>query len=113
MNTKTTYSLEQLQAAGGKLWEKNGMRRVYFNDLAALIGLEITLYGTGNIQSARHNGEKISNSEAARMLAGLGKVWYDLNTNTFCGRPGEFCKPDYVIYNKRAQQALIEKLNAA
>lgn len=113
MNTQTTYSLEQLQAAGGQLWEKNGMRRVYFNDLHELIGLEIDTYNSGNISGAKWKGEKISNADAGRTLRGIGRVWYDLNTDQLCGRPSENCKPDYRHYNELAKQALIEKLNAA
>ena len=69
----------------GNLWEKNGMKRIYFNNLLDLIGLEITRYGTGKISSARLNGQEISNSQAAKILdrMALGKLWYDCNSGEF------------------------------
>jgi hypothetical protein len=80
-----TYTQEQLVAAGGKLWEKKGIRRIYFNGLADRVGLSVTRYGTGNVSSASLNGEGISNSKARAILIALefGKVWYDLNTDKF------------------------------
>lgn len=105
------YSIEQLEKVGGKLWEKGAMRRVYFNDLAALIDLEVEKYGTGNISGARHNGEKISNAEAGRILAGLGKIWYDLEKGAFAHRASDaFVKPEYRDYGSQAIKALTEKL---
>lgn len=106
------YSIEQLEKVGGKLWEKGAMRRVYFNDLPALVGLEIDSYGTGNIANARENGEKISNAEAGRVIAGLGRVWYDLEKGAFFHRAGDFAKPDYVDYGARAIEAIKAKLEA-
>ena len=63
-------NIEKLTELGGKLWEKGDKRRVYFNApaVAAMIGLNIHYYGTGNISSANLNGEKISNSRARRMM---------------------------------------------
>jgi len=37
----------RLIAKGGRLWEKAGMRRLYFNNLAELYGLELEYYKTG------------------------------------------------------------------
>lgn len=76
-------ALKALTAAGGTLWEKSGMRRIYFNNLAALMGLSISYYKTGNISSARHNGERISNGAAGRMLSSIDKLWFDLADNKF------------------------------
>lgn len=69
----------------GKLWEKNGMKRFYFNNLLDLYGLEITRYGTGKISSARLNGQKISNTQATKLInkMALGKFWYDCNAGEF------------------------------
>jgi len=72
---------ERLIALGGKLWEKNGQRRVYFNrqELAGFYGL-------------RHDGwkwtldgEKISNNSGSAFMSklNLGKFWYDLTTDDF------------------------------
>jgi len=71
--------LQTLINAGGKLWEKNGMSRVYFN--VSLLGLEISRYKTGNISSASLNGVGISNSEAGRIE--MIKIWYDAKDGQF------------------------------
>lgn len=76
------YSIEQLQAAGGKIWEKNDMRRAYFNDLDKLFGLE-------RINGKMHlDGEEMSRKYASRaqMMVSEGKLWYDLTTGEFCHR---------------------------
>ena len=72
---------------GGNLWENYGKCRVYFNgaDIAARQGLDWGTYNTGNISSATLDGEKISNSEAKRILAGFGlhKIWFDFADGQF------------------------------
>lgn len=75
----------RLIAAGGRLWEKAGMRRIYMNNLVELYGLQLTFYNTGNISSARLDGERISNSSARKIcgMLAMGKFWYDLNTGRF------------------------------
>lgn len=80
--------IEQLVQVGGKLWEKGNMRRVYFNDLAEWYGLDCSYYNSGNISSARLDGEPISNSQARRIAGELAmaKFWYDLCEGTFYGR---------------------------
>lgn len=70
--------LEQLIAIGGALWEKAGMRRIYFNNAAELYGLTYSTYKTGNISSARLDGEEISNSQASKILNKIGKIYFDL-----------------------------------
>lgn len=47
-------TLEACLKIGGKLWEKNGMHRVYFNGdiVAAAVGFEYDTYKTGNIKWA-------------------------------------------------------------
>lgn len=69
--------VRELEARGGRLWEAYGKRRMYF-DPAALLGLRITRYGTGNISSATHHGEKISNARAREMID--AKAYIDLAT---------------------------------
>jgi len=88
LSTELTI-VEQLEAMGGKVWEKAGMRRVYFNDAAALIGLSYSTYKTGNISSATLNGVAISNSECGRILAKIGKIYWDLDTGKIHGRDTE------------------------
>jgi len=90
MNTEQTVKILTEQF-GGKHWENYGHNRVYFDgaDIASRQGLEWGNYNSGNISSARLNGEKISNSECRRILNGLDifKIWYDLNDNQFHTRP--------------------------
>jgi len=71
----------------GNLWEKYGKRRIYFDgaDIAQRQGLDWSTYNSGNISSARLDGEKISNSEAKRILGEFRwfKIWYDLVDGEF------------------------------
>ena len=60
-------------------WTKEGWNgkkydRIYFN--AEDLGLEVRKYKTGNVAEAYVNGEKISNSEARRILN--SKAYYDI-----------------------------------
>lgn len=71
------WTVETMTAIGGRLWERNGMRRVYFNNWADLAGLEVTLYNTGNISSASYKGDGISNSQAYKLGGCIDKVWFD------------------------------------
>src|ERR1041385_5685450 len=74
-----------LTDAGGKLWEKNSMKRIYFNTevIAKAIGLDVDYYKTGNISGATLQGKLISNSEAKRILNGINKVHYDFADGKF------------------------------
>lgn len=74
------YTVEQLEKVGGKLWEKNGMRRVYFNRLADWYGLRVEYYKTGNISYAEVDGKRISNNSGRGILFMLNgaKLWYDM-----------------------------------
>lgn len=71
--------VEILTANGGRVWEKGGKRRVYFNP--ADWGLKVWYYNTGNVSGAEINGTTISNSEASRCLG--VRVWYDLDDGRF------------------------------
>lgn len=68
--------IEKLILAGGNEWKKDGKHRIYFNDLNDLIGLEVYYYKSGNVSSAKLNGESISNSEARRIMSALGGSFY-------------------------------------
>lgn len=89
-----------LTDAGGKLWEKNSMKRIYFSgDLVVeFVGLSVSRYNTGNISGATLNGDAISNSEAKRILGGIDKIYYDLNdgkfhwTENYDNNVSDFCK---------------------
>ena len=96
---------EVIPLIGGKRWvSPSGEVRFYFNDLADLVGLNLTFYGTGNISGAALNGERISNSKAKRLLSSLtgAKVWYSGGK--------VYCKdmPDWAI--EPLQAALQEKV---
>lgn len=71
------WTVETMTAIGGRLWERNGMRRVYLNGWATLAGLEVTRYNTGNISSASYRGCGISNSQAYKLDGCIDKVWFD------------------------------------
>ncbi len=75
------YTVETMTAIGGRLWERNGMRRVYLNAWAAFAGLEASHYNTGSISSASWQGEGISNSQAYKLLGSIDKVWFDAADN--------------------------------
>lgn len=85
LQSKPAEIVDQLIALGGNLWEKGSMRRVYFNNVPALIGLSYSTYKTGNISSASLNGVGISNSECARILRSIGKIYWDLDTGKMHG----------------------------
>lgn len=73
------FTESQLIAAGGKLWEGRGTRRVYFNNLAAVFGFEYETYKTGNIKLALLNGSSIPNSRGERLRNKFkfGKFWFE------------------------------------
>jgi hypothetical protein len=80
--TKGPVTLSGLQKAGGNRWQKNGMDRVYFNNLAKKAGVDVDRYKSGNISSAAIKGRGISNSKAGEVMAAIGnsKVYYDRGT---------------------------------
>jgi hypothetical protein len=81
MNTEKMLSI-------GKIWNQNGFNRIYFPISLDMIGLEVERYNTGNICSAKLDGEKISNSKAGKMITQLnsGKVWFDIPTQKFMSK---------------------------
>jgi len=83
----------------GKVWEKGHMSRIYFNYLSDWYGLKTENYNTGNVCSAWVNGEKVSNSEAKRIMGRLAyaKVWYDLTENKFFGKDIERDDFDVIV----------------
>lgn len=90
--------LEYYTELGGNRWQKYGKDRIYFSkfDLAKLLGYEWTTYNTGNISTAKHNGEKISNSEMKRVLADLdSNVYYDVKEEKFHWKTGVGTGGDY------------------
>lgn len=63
--------------ADANLWtSRDGrIRRVYINEWAGLVGIEITRYGTGSVSHARLDGQQISNASARRCLNAIDKAW--------------------------------------
>ena len=76
-----TTNINKLIAIGGNEWNAGNHHRIYFNDLPEWFGLELSYYGTGNISLAKLNGEKVSNSQARKLVSALdiGKLFYDVN----------------------------------
>lgn len=70
----------RLIESGLKIWEKNGKRRIYINDLddlsLAFPDLKVSRYKTGNISSAKYKDEKISNSKAKKLID-FPKMYFD------------------------------------
>lgn len=81
-------TVEALVKVGGREWQKAGRHRVYFQDCARWYGLEVNRYNTGNISSARLDGDTISNSHARQIDTRLSwaKVYYDVGLGQFQGQ---------------------------
>jgi uncharacterized protein YjbI with pentapeptide repeats len=111
--TTTTATLDQLLAAGGSLWEKGDLRRIYFNNLADLFGLKLSHYNTGNVSGAELDGMTISNTEGKRIASDLAatKLWVDLATGTITVRESMRTLADY-DYARYLTEALVERLKA-
>ncbi|OEY66787.1 hypothetical protein [Marinobacter sp. X15-166B] len=77
---------QKLESLGLSVWGADfGKARIYVNieSLAAVFGLDIDFYGTGNISIAHLNGKKISNSAARRLIE--DKIYFDIARNEFVG----------------------------
>jgi hypothetical protein len=98
MSERQRLTLQELLEAGisARFWEKHGKRRIYLNDLPALYGLTCSYYGTGNVSSAKLDGEHISNSKARTLLADLDSmtVWWDCGARCWQGRATGLYRPD-------------------
>ena len=76
--------IKNLLDGGAVRWTKYGKDRIYLrNFLKENSGLEIERYNSGNISSAKLNGEKISNSMAGILLNCIDKAYYDIQKDTF------------------------------
>lgn len=74
----TEQSIERYEEAGFKRWTKNGMDRLYVD--AKVLGLECTYYKSGNVSTARFNGNSISNRDARRLMG--AKTYIDVKDGT-------------------------------
>jgi len=63
-----TYTTDQIVAIGGQEWARGNVERVYLNDWHDMIGLSVNYYKSGNVSSAKLDGELISNTKAARLI---------------------------------------------
>jgi translation initiation factor IF-1 len=54
---------------------RTGQHRRYINNWTDIVGLDVELYGTGNIRWATLDGREISNSRAGAIRS--AKVWLD------------------------------------
>lgn len=77
---------------GGKEWQKAGKHRVYLSSaqISDAIGLSVSRYNTGNISSARLKGEKISNTQAEKIIKNFSftfgkQAYYDILADSFSG----------------------------
>lgn len=88
---KESWKLAKLGSLG-KLWEKYGKRRVYFNQKAilSLCGVEISFYKTGNVSGCCVNGTWESNADGRRWLASTDGVYYDLDSGKLVGPRARF-----------------------
>jgi hypothetical protein len=64
------------EAKGFNRWTKGNMDRLYIN--ATDLGAEIDYYKSGNVCSAKWQGESVSNADGRRLLA--SKVFVDVKT---------------------------------
>ncbi|WP_405611405.1 helix-turn-helix domain-containing protein [Streptomyces sp. NBC_01508] len=82
------FSIDNMVAIGGSRWQKNGMDRVYINNWANFLPLEIDQYKTGNISWAAWEGQEIANRQALLLLGSIDKVWFDSADGELHGRFG-------------------------
>lgn len=82
------FTIETMTAIGGNRWQRNGMDRVYINDWARFAGIDTSYYNSGNISSASYQGERISNSQAYKLLGSIDKIWFDAETGKLHARYG-------------------------
>ncbi|EJK0711014.1 hypothetical protein NKM76_000123 [Salmonella enterica] len=102
-------TLEACLKIGRKVWEKNGMRRVYFNGdiVAAAVGFEYDTYKTGNIKWACLGDASLANgrANAVRTMIYTGKFWFDTADNKIHAR-GDECRDLNLISVVRALKAV-------
>ena len=72
----TDTQIAKLIEMGGKRWIKGNMDRIYFN--CSALDCEFEYYKTGNIHTAYHKGERMSNSDGYRCKA--AKSYIDVKT---------------------------------
>lgn len=103
---KTTASV--LIENGGREWKKGNYHRIYFDisTMSELYGLKYSTYGTGSISSAYLNGDKISNSEAYRIISSLRDIYYDVLTEKFNTPNNSHCMKIVDILKSKIQECI-------
>lgn len=88
----------------GNEWQRGTMYRIYINDLARWYGLQYTTYKTGNVSSAKLDGEPISNGKASDLLRDLywAKLWLDVKDDKFYSKGLEPHPLNKIVANIRA-----------
>lgn len=74
---KRALTVETMTAIGGRRWTKAGHDRVYINDIAEYLGLDVDYYNTGNVSGATLDGHPIANGRAGGILGCIDKVYFD------------------------------------
>lgn len=72
----------------GRVWEKHGKQRVYFDPLQGWYGLHIERGPEGAIVAIRFRGQPITDREATPIIDHFreAKLWFDLADHSFHGK---------------------------
>lgn len=82
MKKLTANQIEKLEAMGFKRWTKGNHDRLYINNgLYKIMDIEVDRYKTGNIATAKLNGEETSNSFMNKLISAGTKSYIDLNSD--------------------------------
>lgn len=97
--------LERLECSA--TWEKNGMRRIYFNDLCKLAGVEFENIN-GRFGKIWQDSVEIDRDCGMKLVSKLNfaKFWYDMNEKKFASK-------DLTVEQAAKIQATIEAKIAA
>lgn len=89
-------TIKALEEKGFNRWTKGNIDRLYIS--ASQLGLVCTFYKTGNISTAVFQGERISNSQARRMMG--AKTFLDLKTDKVTSNISELKEAAEQIINE-------------
>ena len=82
----TANGIASLESMGAKRWTKGDKDRLYLKNAGAkIMGLDVDTYKSGNISSATRNGERISNSQAKKIIDSYERAYVDLKTGDVLG----------------------------
>lgn len=106
--TINAETIAKLEAAGFNRWTKGSMDRLYIN--VTKLGLEVDYYKTGNVSSAKWQGELISNADGRRLLS--SKVWIDVKTGELHVRTDFYRSYDEELNVENVAAAYVESIVA-